>query len=102
MQSKSSSSLGKLVTFRPSRLVFELKQGLMLILIWIVLQYLFDSVMDISVLQCGHTMHRACLRQMTLHSQYALNLSNRILFSIRFPNLEFVLTGRENTKRSEV
>lgn len=43
----------------------------MLTFVWIVLQYLFDSVMDISVLPCGHTMHQFCLKQMNQHSQYA-------------------------------
>jgi len=68
-------------------------------LIWIVLQYLFDSVMDISVLPCGHTMHRACLRQMTLHSQYALNLSNHILVSIVFSSIDFVGTDKEQYQK---
>lgn len=58
-------------------------------LIWIALQYLFDSVMDISVLPCGHTMHQICLEQMHMHSQYcsnALNLILRMLISYCFPS----------------
>ncbi|KAH7433820.1 hypothetical protein KP509_07G088000 [Ceratopteris richardii] len=33
-------------------------------------EYLFDSVKDISVLRCGHTMHLQCLREMHRHSRY--------------------------------
>lgn len=36
------------------------------------LQYLFDSVLGIQVLPCGHTMHRQCLREMHQHGQYVL------------------------------
>lgn len=32
-------------------------------------QYLFDSMKDISVLHCGHTMHLDCLQEMTNHFQ---------------------------------
>jgi hypothetical protein len=34
------------------------------------LQYLFDSVKDITVLPCGHTMHLECLRDMHTHAQW--------------------------------
>ena len=51
----------------------------MLTLSWGFLQYLFDSVMDISVLPCGHTMHQICLEEMNLHSQYAFNLNHYML-----------------------
>lgn len=43
----------------------------------VCVEYLFDSVMDISVLSCGHTMHRACLRQMTLHSQFCCPICSK-------------------------
>ncbi|KAF9597186.1 hypothetical protein IFM89_016327, partial [Coptis chinensis] len=30
-------------------------------------EYLFDSMKDISVLQCGHTIHLDCLKEMEMH-----------------------------------
>ncbi|XP_002965961.2 probable E3 ubiquitin-protein ligase RZFP34 [Selaginella moellendorffii] len=33
--------------------------------------YLFDSISDITVLRCGHTIHSECLREMTLHAQFS-------------------------------
>jgi RING finger and CHY zinc finger domain-containing protein 1 len=32
-------------------------------------QYLFDSTKDISVLQCGHTIHLECMNEMRAHHQ---------------------------------
>lgn len=32
-------------------------------------QYLFDSTKDISVLQCGHTIHLECMKEMRAHHQ---------------------------------
>jgi hypothetical protein len=57
------------------------------------LQYLFDSVMDISVLPCGHTMHQICLEEMNLHSQYALNLNHRMLITHVIFQLEVSVDG---------
>ncbi|KAF3784080.1 E3 ubiquitin-protein ligase [Nymphaea thermarum] len=34
-------------------------------------EYLFDSILDITVLKCGHTMHRNCLNKMKKHEQHA-------------------------------
>lgn len=41
---------------------------------WILLclQYLFDSVEDITVLRCGHTIHLKCLREMHSHAKYVI------------------------------
>lgn len=63
---------------------------------WLVLQYLFDSVMDISVLPCGHTMHQICLGQMNMHSQYCsqpepLHIDQHITFHLAvFVNLKYL------------
>ncbi|XP_073386438.1 E3 ubiquitin-protein ligase MIEL1 isoform X3 [Physcomitrium patens] len=43
----------------------------------ICVEYLFDSVMDISVLPCGHTMHQFCLKQMNQHSQYSCPICSK-------------------------
>lgn len=43
----------------------------------ICIEYLFDSVMDIAVLPCGHTMHQACLRQMNRHSQFCCPICSK-------------------------
>jgi RING finger/CHY zinc finger protein 1 len=40
-------------------------------------EYLFDSVKDITVLQCGHTMHLDCLREMHSHAQYCCPLCSK-------------------------
>jgi hypothetical protein len=34
-----------------------------------LVQYLFDSMKDITVLPCGHTMHLECMRDMHSHAQ---------------------------------
>jgi hypothetical protein len=34
-----------------------------------IVQYLFDSENDITVLQCGHTLHLDCLHEMHVHAQ---------------------------------
>ncbi|KAG6546384.1 hypothetical protein Mapa_012124 [Marchantia paleacea] len=34
-------------------------------------EYLFDSMKDITVMPCGHTMHLECLKEMQKHSQYS-------------------------------
>lgn len=68
-------------------------------LMWLVLQYLFDSVMDISVLPCGHTMHQICLGQMNMHSQYCsqpepLHIDQHITFHLAvFVNLKSEYCG---------
>jgi len=36
---------------------------------YLPLQYLFDSTKDISVLQCGHTIHLECMNEMRAHHQ---------------------------------
>ncbi|KAK2983119.1 hypothetical protein RJ640_022591 [Escallonia rubra] len=37
-------------------------------------EYLFETRNDVSVMRCGHTMHRSCLDEMKEHSQYACPL----------------------------
>ncbi|PKA45851.1 RING finger and CHY zinc finger domain-containing protein 1 [Apostasia shenzhenica] len=37
----------------------------------ICFEYLFDSTKDISVLQCGHTMHLDCLNEMRTHFRFS-------------------------------
>ena len=34
------------------------------------LQYLFESVNDVTVLLCGHTIHKSCLKEMREHFQW--------------------------------
>ncbi|KAJ0966650.1 hypothetical protein J5N97_023567 [Dioscorea zingiberensis] len=43
----------------------------------ICFEYLFDSVRDVSVLQCGHTIHLACLKEMKLHFQFSCPVCSR-------------------------
>ncbi|GLJ40798.1 hypothetical protein SUGI_0843910 [Cryptomeria japonica] len=40
-------------------------------------EYLFDSLKDITVLQCGHTMHMECLSEMKMHSQYSCPMCSK-------------------------
>ncbi|RWR79957.1 zinc finger protein [Cinnamomum micranthum f. kanehirae] len=40
-------------------------------------EYLFDSMKDISVLKCGHTMHLDCLQEMTNHFQFSCPVCSR-------------------------
>lgn len=40
-------------------------------------EYLFESRNDISVLPCGHTIHKNCLDEMEVHSQYACPLCSK-------------------------
>ncbi|KAK9052749.1 hypothetical protein SSX86_029379 [Deinandra increscens subsp. villosa] len=37
-------------------------------------EYLFDSIDDVTVMPCGHTIHRKCLKEMQQHMQYACPL----------------------------
>ncbi|XP_024394323.1 zinc finger protein BRUTUS-like At1g18910 isoform X4 [Physcomitrium patens] len=43
----------------------------------ICMEYLFDSLMDITVLPCGHTLHLECLQEMYKHYQYNCPLCNK-------------------------
>jgi hypothetical protein len=36
-------------------------------------QYLFDSLKEVTVLRCGHTMHQDCAREMHTHAQWVHN-----------------------------
>lgn len=36
-----------------------------------LVQFLFDSMKNITVLQCGHTIHLACVQEMELHRRSA-------------------------------
>ncbi|XP_006579057.1 probable E3 ubiquitin-protein ligase RZFP34 [Glycine max] len=40
----------------------------------ICFEYLFESVNDATVLLCGHTIHKSCLKEMREHFQYACPL----------------------------
>eukprot|EP00250_Pteridium_aquilinum_P003830 c14107_g1_i1 orf=695-1594(-) len=40
-------------------------------------EYLFDSLKEISVLRCGHTMHDECLKEMKSHSQYTCPMCSK-------------------------
>ncbi|KAK9124120.1 hypothetical protein Sjap_013722 [Stephania japonica] len=40
-------------------------------------EYLFDSTKDISVLQCGHTIHLECLKEMGLRFQFACAICSK-------------------------
>ncbi|KAG9145037.1 hypothetical protein Leryth_026291 [Lithospermum erythrorhizon] len=40
-------------------------------------EYLFESRNDVSILPCGHTIHRNCLKEMQEHSQYACPLCSK-------------------------
>lgn len=40
-------------------------------------EYLFESVNDVSVLHCGHTIHKSCLNEMREHFQYACPLCSK-------------------------
>ncbi|XP_076907885.1 putative E3 ubiquitin-protein ligase RZFP34 [Bidens hawaiensis] len=37
-------------------------------------EYLFDSLDDVTVMPCGHTIHKKCLKEMQKHSRYACPL----------------------------
>lgn len=36
---------------------------------FMIFQYLFDSLREVNVLKCGHTMHSECLTQMEKHKR---------------------------------
>lgn len=40
-------------------------------------EYLFDSTKDISVLQCGHTIHLECLNEMIAHHHFSCPVCSR-------------------------
>ncbi|QCE16179.1 hypothetical protein DEO72_LG11g3192 [Vigna unguiculata] len=43
----------------------------------ICFEYLFESVNDVLVLPCGHTIHKSCLNEMREHFQYACPLCSK-------------------------
>ncbi|KAJ3682548.1 hypothetical protein LUZ60_015121 [Juncus effusus] len=43
----------------------------------VCLEYLFDSLKDINVLPCGHTIHLDCLNEMSVHVQYSCPICSR-------------------------
>eukprot|EP01018_Ginkgo_biloba_P033963 Gb_37753 [translate_table: standard] len=43
----------------------------------VCLEYLFDSLKDISVMRCGHTMHMDCLNKMKKHSHYSCPICSK-------------------------
>nr|CAB3499486.1 unnamed protein product [Digitaria exilis] len=40
-------------------------------------EYLFDSTKDISVLQCGHTIHLECMNEMRAHHHFSCPVCSR-------------------------
>ncbi|XP_024525992.1 E3 ubiquitin-protein ligase MIEL1-like [Selaginella moellendorffii] len=45
-------------------------------------EFLFDSVKQITVLQCGHTMHADCFNEMRLHSRYTCPMCSRSVLDL--------------------
>lgn len=45
-------------------------------------EFLFDSTKEISVLQCGHTIHVECLQDMSDHFQFSCPLCSRSAFDM--------------------
>lgn len=35
------------------------------------MQFLFDTLKDLTILPCGHTMHMDCLKEMEQHHRYS-------------------------------
>ncbi|KAJ7516659.1 hypothetical protein O6H91_22G066600 [Diphasiastrum complanatum] len=42
-------------------------------------EYLFDSVKEISVMRCGHTIHLGCLKELCLHSHFACPVCSKTI-----------------------
>lgn len=40
-------------------------------------EYLFESINDVTVMPCGHTIHKNCLKEMQEHYQYACPLCSK-------------------------
>jgi RING finger/CHY zinc finger protein 1 len=40
-------------------------------------EYLFDSTNNVTVMRCGHTIHKNCLKEMQEHSQFACPLCSK-------------------------
>lgn len=40
-------------------------------------EFLFDSMKDITILPCGHTIHLECVKEMELHCQYSCPLCSK-------------------------
>ncbi|CAK9263233.1 unnamed protein product [Sphagnum jensenii] len=40
-------------------------------------EYLFDSLKEVTVLRCGHTMHQDCAREMHTHAQYCCPICSK-------------------------
>ncbi|CAN6469372.1 unnamed protein product [Victoria cruziana] len=45
-------------------------------------EYLFDSLLDTTVLKCGHTMHLECLQGMAEHDQYSCPICSKTMFDM--------------------
>ncbi|CAN6467741.1 unnamed protein product [Victoria cruziana] len=45
-------------------------------------EYLFDSLLTIVVLNCGHTMHKNCLDEMKKHKQYSCPICFKSVFDM--------------------
>jgi RING finger/CHY zinc finger protein 1 len=43
----------------------------------VCMEFLFDSLKDINVLPCGHTLHLECLQEMHKHCQYNCPLCSK-------------------------
>lgn len=46
-------------------------------------EYLFDSMRDITVLPCGHTMHLECLQEMQRHKQFSCPMCSKSICDMR-------------------
>ncbi|KAI4311199.1 hypothetical protein MLD38_036111 [Melastoma candidum] len=44
--------------------------------------YLFDSLKDTTVMKCGHTMHRECLKEMLRHNKYCCPICSRTVIDM--------------------
>lgn len=45
-------------------------------------EYLFDSLREVNVLKCGHTMHSECLTQMEKHKRYTCPICLKLIFDM--------------------
>uniref|UniRef100_A0A7N0VC31 Uncharacterized protein n=1 Tax=Kalanchoe fedtschenkoi TaxID=63787 RepID=A0A7N0VC31_KALFE len=48
----------------------------------VCLEFLFDTMKDINVLPCGHTIHLACLREMEQHYRYSCPICSKSIFNM--------------------
>ncbi len=63
---------------------FYFKWGLYLHVGLCVVQYLFDSMKDITIMPCGHTMHLECIHEMDKHAKWVVFLTWKERFEWHF------------------